>query len=159
MASTAPAGRPGAGRSERRPLDAIDSKRPTKHRTVLHAEVPGRLKGDTINHFKTESIAALGDNRCRIAVKPRKRGKYLRSVEVGDRYRQQTRVDRATLAHTSLSGDITYQRITSYASTGSVYAGQRNERLNILECKALIAPGRWQNANWVPMSAASPLPP
>jgi hypothetical protein len=131
------------------PLDLphFQSDRYSRWGSVLHAEIPGRLKDDTHDHFETESITALGGNLYRITVKPGQRGGYMRSVAVGDRYMQHTRVDHAGLTHTKLSKDITYQRITSYASPGGVYLGQRNERVNILECRALIAPGRWKNAN------------
>jgi len=131
------------------PLDLphFQSDQLSRWGSVLHAEIPGRLKDDTHDHFETESITGLGDNRYRIIVKPHQRGDYMRSIAVGDRYMQQTRVDNAGLTQTNLSKDITYQRITSYASAGGIYLGQRNERLNLLECRALIAPGRWKNAN------------
>ena len=128
-------------------LPHFQSERYSRWGSVLHAEIPGRLKDNTHDHFETESITGLGDNRYRIIVKPHQRGDYMRSIAVGDRYMQQTRVDNAGLTQTNLSKDITYQRITSYASAGGVYLGQRNERVNFLECRALIAPGRWKNAN------------
>lgn len=114
---------------------------------ALDPEVPGRLRFGTESHSFFEPPAEpLGGGRFRLAFKRHHR-EHASRLDPGDRFTLLARVEGRYTAFVENSHQITFTRLTTYASVSGHYIGVRADAINLLGCRALIREGRWKGGN------------
>lgn len=113
----------------------------------IDRDIAGRLKDNSPNVFFSKSVTDLGNGLFRIFMRSSTPSSELDYIEIGDRYVQIARQPSGDLFRAIKSDDITIKEVTSFASAGVNYVAVDSERLNLIKCKALVAPGRWMGGN------------
>jgi hypothetical protein len=99
--------------------------------------VPGRLKPGSVSFYRRTACVPVGENRFRITLETPSR---IAHFEVGDRYAQVSRLSR--LCSFRLSDQITFMNLTAFSCPGGLFIGSQTSRLSVLNCQALLKPGR-----------------
>ncbi|MCF7818248.1 MAG: right-handed parallel beta-helix repeat-containing protein, partial [Kiritimatiellales bacterium] len=107
---------------------------------LMDTNTPGRLKVNVPNWFDIQpQVDALGGNQYRL---------YLPSLDTRIAYFKpgDTFVKSATwgefVMYSTISTNITYEQITSYAGGANHFIGHWNDSVNFLRCASRIKPGR-----------------
>lgn len=108
---------------------------------VKDPKIPGRLKSGAYDWFATKAISNLGGNLFRLE---QVRTDFKSQIEVGDRYVQNGRKNAAKTFGTGLSESVTFERVTIYSSPGASYVGWFGSLINVIGCRTILKPGRWQ---------------
>jgi parallel beta-helix repeat protein len=108
-------------------------------------KVPGKLKDLSEAGFvQLKQWDDQGNRVFRLhAVKP----EVCQSMAVGDKYIHLARTNIAQNFHADDCADLTAMNITVYASPASAFAANSTTRFAVINCKAIMKPGRWHSNN------------
>lgn len=111
---------------------------------LMDTNTPGRLKVDVNNWFDCDTqVDDLGSNQYRIYLTETHAGR-IGDFEVGDTFVKSASYAKY-LMFSMLCTNITYELITTYGGSGNHFIGHWNDGIHFLQCKSLLASGRFQS--------------